>query len=98
MFIPCDKDGNVLEEPTHASDFMGKQSYSDEYKKAKERVLFDGFELETEGQFFRIKVVNPKSNLTVTDIYNKYGFNYKTIEDLVGLDLTLTQSAINKLR
>jgi len=40
MFVPCDL-GNVLEEPNCPSQYMGKQSYADRYKKAKERVLFE---------------------------------------------------------
>jgi len=52
MFIPCDLDGNVLEEPewwyrycNGATPFMNSDEIRpcQEYKKAKSRVLFEGF-------------------------------------------------------
>lgn len=52
MFVPCDEDGNVLEEP-HREDY---DMYDDtvflidmkKYQQAKERCLFDGFEIYDE--------------------------------------------------
>jgi hypothetical protein len=37
MFVPCDEDGNVLEEPELYNEVC-------EYQKAKERCFFEGFE------------------------------------------------------
>lgn len=53
MFVPCDEDGNVLEEPKKKYVYSWNPNASpnpktDQYKQyteAKERVLFDGFEL-----------------------------------------------------
>ena len=58
MFVPCDDDGNVLEEPKGEKCCAGIQNdcgcgghlqYDDEYmhqyKQAIERVIFDGFEI-----------------------------------------------------
>lgn len=54
MFIPCDKDGNVLEEPQmrpernsfdeEDMDYDAQELY--DYIKAKEKVLFEGFEVK----------------------------------------------------
>ena len=47
MFVPCDEDGNVLEEPNGFDLWIsGIVSDSDEfnkYQQAKEKVLFEGF-------------------------------------------------------
>ena len=46
MFIPCDDDGNFLEEPKH-EPFQDRQKFDDkciEYQQVKERVLFEGFQ------------------------------------------------------
>ena len=40
MFVPCDEDGNVLEVVPYYADGIEKVN---EYKKAKERCLFEGF-------------------------------------------------------
>lgn len=59
MFVPCDEDGNVLEEPDnhefYMSNFKGEfndyYSQSYEYQQAKERCLFDGFEFTKSQKF-----------------------------------------------
>lgn len=54
MFVPCDEDGNVLENPDkHQQKYKDRlgdfylEKYKDDYKnykQAKEKVLFEGFE------------------------------------------------------
>jgi len=55
MFVPCDEDGNVLEEPVHYETWLklheseGSTIGFDEhlkYQQAKERCLFAGFRIE----------------------------------------------------
>jgi hypothetical protein len=50
MFVPCDKNGNVLKDvgllPCYELDV---------YRKAKERVLFEGFKVTDRGNFYFIK-------------------------------------------
>jgi hypothetical protein len=41
MFVPCDLEGNVLIEPIEQNPIY----WSKEYQQAKERVLFEGFDL-----------------------------------------------------
>lgn len=47
MFVPCDEKGNPLEQPTPRG--VGDEQYygaeMDAYQKAKDRVLFKGFEM-----------------------------------------------------
>ena len=54
MFVPCDEDGDILEEPKNYEQRLLNMmtEYNDEvyrYKQAKENVLFDGFELKEIG-------------------------------------------------
>ena len=55
MFVPCDEDGNVLEEPKRWNDYLqfpdsfdGNKEWGElyNYELAIERVLFKGFEIE----------------------------------------------------
>lgn len=104
MFIPCDLEGNVLEEPDfwdangRAYDPKLTQRYCDskikEYQKAKERVLFEGFMLIHihNKRYKQALVAKDKEGKGQFDIYD-----YETIEDLVFMDLTLTQTAIKQL-
>jgi hypothetical protein len=45
MFVPCNEDGNVIELP-NACICTDLCSLCKKYKKAKEKVLFEGFEKE----------------------------------------------------
>jgi hypothetical protein len=79
MFVPCDEDDNILEEPEQFKHWLSSDHYYNAsesvchlcrmYQKAKERVIFDYFNLE---EF-------------------KYGLDFKdiTIEDLVPYNLTI---------
>ena len=44
MFVPCDDDGNVLEEPTDFEKQFNKSVFN-KWKQAKEKILFEGFEV-----------------------------------------------------
>lgn len=108
MFVPCDEDGNVfknLDNSIQAPDFKDWK----EYKQAKEKVLFEGFE-------FFDKYQNCLNNMLgdygVFKNYNDFGitthekgkgyhtyFHIKTIEDLIRIEkgISLTQNAIKQL-
>lgn len=97
QFVPCDEDGNVLEEPNN--DFRGHENYSkrlDIYNEAKSRVLFEGFEAhESNSKTRSIKMMD-------ADFYIFWNFSdgfgwqkskgINTIQDLVPYNLTLTPS------
>lgn len=91
MFVPCDLEGNVLEE---YHDLENKNIL---YEDAKKRVLIKGFIHDEYDQ-----VVNNGFELFVEtghfSVENHNGAGYgiaKTIDDLVGNDFELTQNAVN---
>lgn len=101
MFVPCDEEGNVLEEPEKYNDwlkFKNKYEYGEfytkkckQYQQAQQRVIFEGWELakKEEGS---IKIVNKEKERIYffndgTIIYNNKII--KTIEDLVPYNLIL---------
>lgn len=98
MFVPCDEDGNILEITIHKfitreSDPISFDKYSEKYKKAKEKVLFEGIEFRTNGGV---------NFLTINeDTFAFHDFNIKfkdlTIEFLVQYNLQITENAIKQI-
>lgn len=97
MFVPCDEDGNILEEPEKygwlqnvgsMNSYITEQEYIDceKFHLAKERVLFEGYYTD----IHNIKSPSGK----YLDINR---LKYKTLESVIELNLTLTQSAIKYL-
>ena len=105
MFIPCDLEGNVLEEPICYG--VGDEQYfgsrMDEYQEAQERVLFKGCTFEEEDfvdgfcGYLEFKGVHILSVMTED---NKLVFEIEedvyisTLEDLTHLKLELTDNAL----
>lgn len=78
MFVPCDENGNVLEEPdpTNWQNFTPDGRYRNvPYQKAKEKVLFEGFE-------YCFDETNSIIELEFNDMF----INYNIEEDLFFLD------------
>lgn len=97
MFVPCDEDGNVLEEPKGWSN--GECDIYDccsiccceQYKKAKEKVLFEGFEyIETENYFF---VFNEEKLVRL----QRSNFKTETVEFIAGQEVELTSTALKQI-
>ena len=100
MFVPCDEDGNVLEEPSNYQLYELGVAPNDEqikecgaYEKAKEKILFEGIEFITNGGV---------NFLTINeDTFAFHDFNIKfknlTVEFLVQYNLQLTESAIKQI-
>lgn len=97
MFIPCDLEGNVLEEPKICCSgrdcgCMGmpynyiSTEELEEYYQAEESVLFDGFTYDG----YNVKLPDGQ----ILDI-NK--MKSLVIENIIIHDLTLTQTAIKQL-
>lgn len=98
MFVPCDLEGNFLEEPDGDNyksdeekdipnfDYIKYKNDSKEYQEAKDRVLFRGkFEVCSERQLIRFnKLMQPLECLSV-------------VENLVKYNLNLSESAIKQL-
>jgi hypothetical protein len=85
MFVPCDEEGNVLEEPKNFKEWCVKAlnttydldlSKYEIYQQALSRVVFEGFEWHAEF-----------GNLWVVHFIN-YS-NIKTLEDLTSYNLTV---------
>ncbi len=109
MFIPCKLVEGVcmvLEEPVKFNnwtnyDYSGTDiGFEDErlcreYQQAKERVLFEGFELIKESCNDTVKMVWDKNRNTIGFGFSKN--NNRIIEDLTYLNLELTPNAIKQL-
>lgn len=107
MFVPCDEDGNVLEEPscmyiynTQCFECSADEMYRcRKYLEAKERCLFDGFELKTLEFGTCYSITNRALHVFWKGITREWKLSHgiSTIEDLVKYDLQLTKSAIKQL-
>lgn len=94
MFMPCDDNNNVLEEPKcikecESCDCMYEY---DIYQQAKERVIFDGFEVIHKDKI-RITIQCGFLQLDYNLIKSCFE-NHNTIEDLVHYNLELTKPPI----
>ena len=99
MFVPCDEDGNVLEEPKIEEEYVDEHTtqifaqYQYDLDKAKEKVLFEGIEFRKNGgvNFLTIK----------EDTFAFFDFNVKfknlTIEYLIQYDLQLIENAVKQI-
>lgn len=109
MFIPCDLEENVLEEPESWDMYLSHDGNEKEigglkkeviqYQQAKERVLFEGVTVNYD------KVNNGEKafiiylkDIVICSYYKDVNFRFKTIEDLTSLGLTLTQTAIKTIK
>lgn len=106
MFVPSTEDGEVLEKPKgtnlNSSFFEMQVDYNSEVKweLAKERCLFEGFEVIEKAISGHIYKKITSQNLTVA-FYNKVSFwslEFDTIEDLVKYNLTLTATALKEIQ
>lgn len=100
MFVPCDKDGDVI--PDKENHFTRKELQ--EYQEARERCLFKGFEIfeMDEDNFIYITFLFNENNcklifdkesnsfLIDTPVFDEY---VEKIEDLVKYNLELTKTA-----
>jgi hypothetical protein len=76
MFIPCDEEGNVLEEPLHYAEFTRYET--NKYQQALSRVIFEGFKLHFEyGKSWAVKGQGRVIR----------SFDLNTLEDLTHYDL-----------
>ena len=106
MFVPCDSEGNVLEEPKKIDDRVYSESRTHslyelrikEYQQAKERCYFEGFEVK-ERNCNEAKFKYIENGLIAVFYYNKKtnsfeeNADFKTLEDLIPYNLTLTATA-----
>ncbi|WP_314060137.1 hypothetical protein [Empedobacter brevis] len=103
MFVPCDLDGNVLEEPKDYDlglKFPYSNKHSEEcekYQQAKERVLFefDG-DLSLIRNVTNFYIIEDKNGVYLRVLKNK---TKTTIENLLkfSVEITLTETAIKQI-
>ena len=90
-FIPCDEEGDILEEPTNYEKRLLNMmtEYNDEvytYYQAKAKVLFEGFEYESENDWV---TYNEFARFFVSELQNgKVEDLFKLIKD----EITLTET------
>lgn len=107
MFVNCDDEGNVLEEPifhepNNENEIGNYQILIDEYYEAKEKVLFEGFKLvrfiEKENPCYVVS--NGENEITFhIGLYNfSKGVKFAiTIEDLIPIHPILTENAVKQI-
>ena len=108
MFVPCDENGNVLEEPESLKGFYETDNegmiqeciLQQKFQQAKERCLFEGLEINlfTNG---RIRFYNKEKELSkmYSIVFDKNGIieNKTDIESICKYPITLTQTAIKQI-
>lgn len=99
MFVPCLFNGGhnvVMEEPTIYSNDEYDTIEVQLYNEAKNKCLFNGFKIEFSSNTTNILSCNGKKYAySVNNKFQFYG-NIKLIEELVGNEIWLTQTAIKK--
>lgn len=103
MFVPCDENGKVFTKPftdLHViSDTTKGEIYA--YNKAQNRCLFEGFitrEIFNPSESFEVVNGLGKNQICIYKARPDYFvWNYKTVEDLCKLELTLTETALKTL-
>lgn len=108
MFVPTDEEGNVLKEPKFPNE--NRKAYDGlaelfewelkQYKKAKERVLFEGeFILHDIKDYFIVNIPNKNKE---SDLDNEHTIwiswnDSKTVESLVPREFELTPTALKQI-
>jgi hypothetical protein len=111
MFVPVGDNGEVLEEPTNLQKMQA--GWADNpldanfynvcaYNEAKQRCLFEGFEMhDLRDGVKRLTSpcghFNPYWYSPVRRWYPARGIENQTVEDLVRVDVTLTETALKQI-
>ena len=127
QFVPCDFNGNVLEEPEGFSEYSDSvlsewndsryNSFFDDeqdyiewkhnfemYRQSVARVFFEGFCFSViNNERKEYELISKQDKIAIDFNLGVFSYfvgdiNLCTVEDLIGLNLTLTQSAITKLK
>lgn len=95
MFIPCNEKGEPMEKPIIGESSLDSSSipYSDQYQKALDKVLFEGWESITHFDYSGV-VDKKKQQLWFRGNKMTMPVEGKTIEDLInsGIELTPTEA------
>ncbi|ASK29703.1 hypothetical protein CEY12_06115 [Chryseobacterium sp. T16E-39] len=113
MFVPCDEECNVLSEPilgrepfsNNEEDFSNWERHRKKYIEAKEKVLFDGFEIGSLNTVFNVElgltIYLDNCQFSIEDSLGIGGGDLmgKTIEALAyaPLEIKLTPSTLKQI-
>ena len=107
MFVPCDEDGNVLEEPKIEEEYVDEHTtqifaqYQYDFDKAKEKVLFEGFKIYDYklNVFFYLGRRKKLSYDKKRKDFITIGLLPETVEDLINISsqIKLSQTALNAI-
>ena len=106
MFVPCDEDGDILEEPEDYEQRLPNMmtEYNDEiyrYEQAKEKVLFEGFKIYDYklNVFFYLGRKKTLSYDKKRKDFITIGLLPETVEDLINISsqIKLSQTALNSI-
>ena len=106
MFVPCDEEGDILEEPTDYEKRLLNMmtEYNDEvyiYNQAKEKVLFEGFKIYDYklNVFFYLGRRKTLSYDKKRKDFITIGLLPETVEDLINISsqIKLSQTALNSI-
>ena len=107
MFVPCDEDGNVLEEPKIEEEYVDEHTtqifaqYQYDLDKAKEKVLFEGFKIYDYklNVFFYLGRIKTLSYDKKRKDFITIGLLPETVEDLINISsqIKLSQTALNSI-
>ncbi|MFV0189095.1 hypothetical protein OBK29_04070 [Empedobacter falsenii] len=103
MFVPCDDAGNIVQSISFTPCGCPVWDGGQKYQQAKERVLFEGFEIVEKREVYNsINGILIDLDAQTWQIEGSIGIGGgylidETIEDLVTLDLTLTETAIKQI-
>jgi hypothetical protein len=80
MFVPCDEDGNILEDITGQGMIPFYVEKAHRFLTAKEKVLFEGFEIYGNGDLYNQFVTFDSDRLEIMNVENlitdfQYSFN-----------------------
>jgi len=105
MFVLCDFEGNVLEEPERWSNYdpltMRREPPKsdwwlkcDTYQKAKERVLFEGFEIAKKGMFYMVTHESDRESIKGNVMFKMLTGERRWTTSIIGIE-TLDDVANN---
>ncbi len=117
MFVPCDNDEEILKPQYIAGkeviyNELVEEFIMDkvkEYNEAKEKVLFEGFNLNQKDfsklesifcltkECFQITFFTKEKGCFMDNLKTNKTYEIKTIEDLIQFELELTESAIKQI-
>lgn len=95
MFVPCDEEGNVLKgkplSPAEDSDWIKWENEQEDYFKALDKVIFEGFEIKDLGdKLYRLSNENEGFTLIFRNFNDRMlSLECKSVEDLIQYKLKL---------